>query len=959
MNSKYTKIAEEFLSDINETAVLYKHNKSGARVITIKSKDPNKVFCIGFKTAPINSTGLTHILEHSVLCGSDKYTVKDPFVELLKSSLNTFLNAFTAPDKTMYPIASLNLKDFKNLMDIYLDAVFHPAIYKHEEIFMQEGWHYEIENKEDPIKINGVVYNEMKGAFSNSDDVLFREIMHSLYPDTCYGFESGGDPKYIPDLTYEQFLNFHKTFYSPSNSYIFMYGDLDMDERLEYLDNEYLSKYDYIESPSKILLQQKFENPISISREYPVTEEADLVDKYLVSYNVSIGTSLDIKKVYASQILTNLLFESEGSPVKTRLLEEGICETVECIFEPDIYQPFISIIGKGCKKENIDRFKNGIDSALKDVIKNGIPAEEIESTLNYLEFTTRDANFGTTPKGLVYGMNTFTSFLYDDTKPFEYLKSLKYFDELRQNINTSYFVDIVKNDILNNNHKSFVTLVPSLDCLKKEQEALEEKLALYKKSLTEEEIDKLILKNKALREYQQAPESAEALATMPKLSISDVSENPQKYNLEVIDDKHLFSEYFTNEIIYKKYLFKLEHFSNSELQYIKLFGKALALFDTENHTYRELDTLTKKYTGGITTTLNVVSKDDYYQGYFNVSFSYLRNNASNANELVNDILFNSKFESLTRFKELLSKFKDEIQGGIIGSGHTYAARRLNSYTVESDYYSENISGIRFFDFIKDLLANFDTEGKKALDILKGLAKKVFTLSSYLTHTTSTREDLEFDKEYTIKFESLLEKDYKSDNKFVFKKEILNEGFMAPIDVNFVAAGGASYGNYNGSIKVMNNYLSMAYLWQVVRVKGGAYGCFARVNDNQGITYASYRDPNITETLKAYKELPDWILNLELTDKELEDAKIGAIGLLDDSCHVSLMGMRALTLYLVNAKYEDTKKNRLELINASLDDIKANSKLYKQALDNDAICVIGNKDKIVENKNLFKTIRNLF
>lgn len=959
MNNKYTKICEEFLPAINETAVLYKHNKSGARIVTIKSEDPNKVFCIGFKTAPINSTGLTHILEHSVLCGSTKYPVKDPFVELLKSSLNTFLNAFTAPDKTMYPVASLNLNDFKNLMDIYLDAVFHPQIYNHEEIFLQEGWHYEIENKEDPITINGVVYNEMKGAFSNSDDVLFREIMHSLYPDTCYGFESGGDPKVIPDLTYEQFLNFHKTFYSPANSYIFIYGDLDMDERLDYLDNEYLSKFDYVLSPSKIELQKPFNNPIRIKREYPVSDEADLSNKYMFSYNISVGNALDIKKVYAVQILSSILFDSEGSPVKDRLIKEGICENVDVICESDIFQPFISIIGKGCKKENEERFIQIINEVLSDVCQKVINKNEIESTLNFLEFTTREANFGSTPKGLVFGMSVLSSFLYDETKPFEYLKGLKYFDSLRKEIDTTYFVDIVKNDFLNNNHKSFVTLVPSTTVLKEEQDKLKDKLAKFKASLTSEEIDNLILKNKNLRKYQQEEDSIEAINSMPKLTLSDISTEPQDYNLIQIDSKHLFSEYFTSGIAYKKYLFKLTNFSNEELQYIKLLAKVYALFKTKKYSYREFDILTKKYTGGITTDiLSLVHDKDYYS-YFKVSVSAIDDNLVKASELVNEMLFNTIFENKYRFKDLLLQFKDEIRGNIIGGGHQFAARRVQSYTVESAAYSENINGIAFLDFLTDLIDNFDTKGEKALHILSELPQKIFTKDNYLYHLTGTKEEYDLDNENRIYFESLLKEPYVSNNKFIFKKENLNEGFMAPIDVNFVAKGGIVNTNFNGSIKVINNYLSMAYLWQVVRVKGGAYGCFAKESFNEAITFASYRDPNIKSTIEAYNEVPTWISNLDLTEEELTQAKIGAIGQLDDSCHVSLKGSRALARFLAHTSQDEIRQIRHELINSSLNDVKATAKLYKESLDNDALCVIGNENTIKENKELFKTIRQLF
>ncbi|MCR5350045.1 MAG: insulinase family protein [Acholeplasmatales bacterium] len=528
----YTFIESKYIDEIESKVSVYRHNKSGARICTMENEDENKVFSIAFRTPAINNCGLTHILEHSVLCGSKKYPVKDPFVELLKSSLNTFLNAFTFPDKTMYPVASLNLKDFKNLMSVYMDAVFYPNIYEHEEIFRQEGWHYHILDKNDPITYNGVVYNEMRGAFSDPQSILQRQIMHSLYKDTAYGLESGGDPKYIPDLDYKEFLKFHSEYYSPSNSYIYIYGDCDMEERLDWLDKEYLSKFDKIDFDTTIKYQPKFDKPVYDTSYYQT--EGELKDKTFLSYNISLPSILDIKTVEAVSIIVDALFNIPGAKLKEKLQKEGIATDIDAYFEIEILEPFISITATGSNPDDEDKFIKIIDEEFENILKNGLDKETILSLINHAEFENRERSFSSRmPKGLLIIMAALTSYLYDDNCPFSALETIEYFKEFKEDINNNYFENLIKDIFVNNKHKSFVKLVPTLDSMSKEDELISKKLKEYKDSLTDEELDNLILMNKKLIDYQNEESSEDDINKLPKLTLDDLDIKPENYKFEL------------------------------------------------------------------------------------------------------------------------------------------------------------------------------------------------------------------------------------------------------------------------------------------------------------------------------------------------------------------------------------------------------------------------------------------
>ena len=955
--NNYTLIEEKFIDEINSNVRVYSHNKTKARIVTLKNDDPNKVFLIGFRTPPINSTGLTHILEHSVLCGSKKYPVKDPFVELLKSSLNTFLNAFTFPDKTCYPVASINDKDFKNLMDVYLDAVFYPRIYTKKEIFMQEGWHYELNDVNEDIFYNGVVYNEMKGAFSDPEQVLYRNIMHSLYPDNAYGLESGGDPKYIPDLTYEQFKDFHSKFYHPSNSYIYLYGDMDMEERLEYLDKEYLSNFNHIDFDTKIVAQKPFLKPVYEEYEYQADK---LENSTFLSYNVAFPTTLDYKLIIATKLLLNNILLTPGSRLKQALIDANIAEDVDAIFDDGMLMPMLTIMASNSNKKSLNKFIEVIDNEFKAILDSGLDKEALLANINFFEFKSREDLFSPRmPKGLNIILRSLDSYLYDDKLPYLKLIELKYYNELREDLKTDYFENIIKNYILNNNHKAYVTLIPSLDYSNREEKIVKEKLANYKKSLSDKELNELVKINKDLKKYQSEPSTKEEINTLPKLSLEDIKMTPEKYNLEVIDNKYklLFSNYHTNDIAYVKYYFDIEKLNDNDLKYVSLYSDLLFNLSTKNHNYLEINQLIQGYSGGIYNTLNYATRLDkslYLQLVY--GYSALTKNVNFVEELLEDVINNTIFDDYKRLKERLLEIKNTITMSISNNGHRFAARRAMSAINHENYVGDLVSGIRYLDFITELCNDFDNKKDAIVSNLLNV-KKLLAKDNFTAAFTGNKEMLSKVSPVIDKFYNSLNSNVSYD-KQEFKENILNEGIMASFDVSFNALVGKYDIPYNSGMGVLLNSLYNDYLWTEVRVKGGAYGVMPQIRRDGFIVLVSYRDPNIKKTYDTYKNIPNYIDSFNPTDDELLKLKIGAIGNVILVLHNKDKAETARTYYFKGVTDEIRINEINDVINAKTTDFKEYKKAFIEALANPSITTIGNKNKVEESKDLFKSIRNL-
>lgn len=549
----YTIVDREHIDALNGEGIVLKHDKSGAKIMVVKNDDNNKVFNIIFRTPPPqDDTGLPHILEHSVLCGSRKYPVKDPFVELAKGSLNTFLNAMTYPDKTMYPVASCNDKDFRNLVDVYLDAVLYPNVYKDERILMQEGWHYEMEDVDGPVTINGVVYNEMKGASSSPEQVLFRQIQGALFPDHPYGYDSGGEPEAIPSLTQEEFLNFHKTYYHPSNAYVFLYGDLDVNEQLAWLDTEYLSAFDQISLDSELVTVDDFQGPVTVTKTYAIGAEESEDKRSYLSYNVAFDKPDSNSESIGLEILEYLLLDAPGAPLKEALLELGIAEDIFGSYDSGLNQPTFSIVAKNANVEDESIFLEAIKKTLTKYVNEGIEERKLQAAMNYFEFKLREADFGQYPKGgVIYSIKALETWLYDKD-PLSNFKYEEAFEVLREGIHSNYFPDLIEKYLLNNSHQAILRLVPDKNLAQKKVKALEETMKDYAKGLSKSEKLALIEQTASLKAYQAEPNSKEALETIPLLSLDDIERKTEEISYEVFENEsvhYVVHKTFTNNIV--------------------------------------------------------------------------------------------------------------------------------------------------------------------------------------------------------------------------------------------------------------------------------------------------------------------------------------------------------------------------------------------------------------------------
>ena len=952
----YTKLNEIEVKELDCKFTIYSHDKTKARVATIECDDDNKVFSIAFRTPPIDNTGLTHILEHSVLCGSDKYEVKDPFVELLKSSLNTFLNAITFPDKTMYPIASKNLKDFKNLTDVYMDAVFHPNIYKHKEIFLQEGWHYHLEKESDDIAINGVVYNEMKGAFSNPIEILFRTIKKSLFPNNAYGFESGGDPKYIPDLTYEKFLDFHSKYYSASNSYIFIYGDCDMNERLEYLDREYLSKMDYVDFDTSLKYQEKFKKPVYKCEYYTVN--GDTKNKAYLSYNVVLPSSLDTKVNIATSILVDSLFDITGAPLKKAIIDAGIGDDVEVSLDNELLEPILTIAVLNANSVDEERFIELVDNKLEELIEKGFDKKSILSIINHEEFLAREKSFSNgLPKGLMVIMSSISTWLYDDNNVCGNLEVIKYFKELKEDLENGYFEKLAKNLILNNKHKSFVKLVPQSEGEDKFSIQLKAKLDEFKKSLSKDEIDNLIKETKNLEVYQNTPDSKEGLDSIPKLSEEDFITEPEKLNLEVIDGKYttLFSKYHTNGISYVENFFDITDLNDIDLRYLNLYTSVLGKMDTEYHSYFELNENVRNNLGGIAISISAKKKKNREPLLdIRVAGSALNDKLEYMYDIFDEVIYHTDFSDKKRLYEIIAEIKSTNDLAVSGRGNGFAINRALSFFDGYYHIRDILSGIDYLDFIKDIYENFDEMADILIEKFKTY-NKLFAKENFIAGYTG--EDITEFKKLSDKFYSSLNDnlDYEKEAFIPYRH---NEAISTPYDVNFVSRAGSFEGELKGSIEVLQNALNLDYLWDRIRVHGGAYGAMMRVENNGTIGFVSYRDPNIDSTDENYKKIVEYIENINFNDEELLKYKIGALGSRQLVLHNKDKGALAKSLYMRGYTYEDRKETLNSLLNCKTEDLRNYANVFKEVLDDSVLCVIGNKDKVNESKLEFDIKRDI-
>ncbi|MBD5460936.1 MAG: insulinase family protein [Lachnospiraceae bacterium] len=971
----YEVIERKKLEDLKSEGWLLRHKKTGARVALISNDDENKVFSIGFRTPPKDSTGVAHILEHSVLCGSDNFPVKDPFVELVKGSLNTFLNAMTFADKTLYPVASCNDTDFQNLMHVYLDAVLYPNIYKQDKIFRQEGWHYEMEDEDSELTINGVVYSEMKGAFSSPDDVVGREMMNSLYPDTTYGFESGGDPQNIPDLTYEQFMDFHKRYYHPSNSYIYLYGNMDMAEKLDFIDREYLSAFEERQVDSAVGIQEPFDGLRSVEREYPISDEDDEEKTAYLAYNLSVGDVLDRELYVAFQILDYALCSAPGAPLKQALTDRGIGEEVYSIYDNQVRQPYFSIVSKNTSVSRRQEFMDTIREVLEQIVREGMDQKALLAGINYYEFRYREADYGRYPKGLMYGIQMLDSWLYDDRSPFLHIEANDTFARMRELAENGGFEKLIQTWLLDNPHRSIVTLIPRKGLTAERDRQLREKLAAYKASLSKEEISRIVEDTKALKRWQEIPDAKEDLAKIPMLAREDMKKEAAGFVNEVRGadgTKVLFHNIYTNGIAYVRLVFSADQVPEELFPYLGVLKGVLGLMDTEHYGYRDLFNEVNIETGGISPLVSVYSniKDrDAYTVTMEMKVKALYPKLARALELMQEIMLTTRYDDPKRLGEILAEGRSRLQGQMISAGHLVAIYRVLAGVSKTAAITEMISGMQFYRLLDGLAEDCCGNGETNAAAARKLAGKLQTLAHILFRPENLMIDFTGDEEgYQLlvpMIGKLKEKLFVGEipaGCFAPELSVRKEGYRTPGQVQYVCRGG-SFGAkglpYTGALKVLKVMMEYDYLWSNLRVKGGAYGCMCGFGRNGEAYFCSYRDPNLEKTIETYEKAADYVASFAGDERALTQFIIGAIGDLDTPMNPSAKGAFSLSGYMTGLTQEDLQKERDELLTIDQETFRKLAEYIRAFMSDDCLCVVGGSEAIEGSRQLFTEVENLF
>ena len=957
------------LPDIGSVGYIYRHKKSGARVVYIENDDDNKVFTIGFRTPSENSTGVQHIIEHSTLCGSEKYPAKDPFVELAKGSLNTFLNAMTYPDKTVYPIASCNDVDFKNLMDIYMDAVFNPNIYKKEEIFKQEGWHYESDGEK--FFLNGVVFNEMKGVYSSADDVLESKILQTIYNGNQYKYESGGDPEVIPSLTYEAFLDYHKRHYDPANSYIYLYGKMDIQERLDYLDREYLSKYskENFNTDTSVTVQKPFEAPITVKSVYAVDEGEDTENSSYLSCSWIVGNTLDNEFTTDMQILDYALMLAPGAILKQRLVDKGIGADISSNFETSFMQPMYSIVVRNTSADKLDLFKETIDEVLNEVYTNGLDEKMLNAALSIFEFKYREADFGSYPRGLIYGLSILETWIYDETKPFVNVECGKEYDRLKTLNLSEYFKSFTKNILIDNKSCALVQLDPDTTYAEKLRKAEEKRVYDYVNTLSEEEKQQIVKDTASLKAYQDEPSTEEELLTIPLLSIDDIKKEaePISYSVEEVHGVKCVKEnIFSNNIAYVTAAFDMEHIADEDLPYAGLLSMCIGLMDTENYSYTDLTSEINMHTGGIFTDItsyNSEKKSDEIKMLFSYNGKAFYGKIGKMLELMEEQMLRTKFDDKKRMKELVAKSVSQYAVGFLSSGHVTSASIATEQFSKSTFYTSMTKGYKFYEFLNDLNNNFDERFDETVEKLNDLVNRLFNKNILTFNVTADEEGQKiFDKE-AVTFINDLKSDNVEDVKYesLFKPGSFSIAYTSPSQVNYVARtwNFANAGlEYTGALRVLKTIFSYEYLWLNIRVKGGAYGCMSDFRVNGDSFLVSYRDPNIMDTNRIFEEAADYVKSFDVSDRDMIKYIIGTIGGMDSPLTPSMKGKRAFDAYIKGTTTEDIQKTRDEVLSTNVETIRSLAPIIDLLNTDKHFCVVGSSDMINNSKEMFDKIEPL-
>lgn len=952
---RFKLIEEKYLENEQSNALVYEHKKTKAKVFVMPNEDENKVFGIGFRTPPKTSNGVCHIIEHAVLNGSKKYKTKEPFMDMIKGSLQTFLNAMTYPDKTIYPVASRNDQDFKNLTDVYLDAVFNPKVMEEEKIFRQEGWRYNLED--DKLTYKGVVYNEMRGSMSSQESQVYKNTYSELFPDTIYGLNSGGDPYVIPELTYEDFKEYYNEFYHPSNSYIFLYGNMNHEEYLEYIDNEYLSNYEFREVDSKLVYQKEFDSVKDTVNYINTTKDVNPKESF-ISYSAIVGKGDDSKDRIIANILSSALIDNESSSLRQKLLSSGLLDVVFSASSTSLEATF-SIIAKNIDPKDKDKFVKIVEEELYNIAEVGIDKDLILTELNAYKYELREkGNYAT--KGIAYFINAFDSWLYDKS-PIDAIdinEDLKYIEE---NIDNRLFETFIFQRILSSKNKSIVSHIPQKGLNEEKDKKLQEDLDKKLGALTENEKSDLENFRVEMAEFQNRENTEEEKATIPMLTKEDVNTKIERIDRDV-EDRDVYTlvkhNLPTAGIDYISLAFNIDHISSpEEIKYLSLLTSILTMIDTKNYNYSDLNKYIYLNTDGISLNISQYRDDKAKKIYrkLMVSTKTFSENISNATDILSEIISNSIFENKDRIKEIITMIKASNEMGLLQSGHIYMMNRAASNHIEYLKYNELVKGIDYHLFIKELL---EKDIEEVISNLENIYNKAFSSNKLIVDIASTFENKEVLENSIDHLVSTINDTEYKESKFEFEEEIVKEGFATTADVNYVSYGNKLSEEFNSKYIVLNNLISNEYLYSEIRAKGGAYGAGMTTSQTGSFATYSYRDPNLENTLEVYNNIPKFLEETKVTDGELLPLIIGAVGRLDPPKTERSKASFDLSLFIGNKEYEEIDELIENALEADMETLKSKTSILKEAIDTASLAILGNSNTINEKKEMFDRVIEL-
>jgi len=957
-------VREQHIPELNTQARLFRHLETGAELLSLQNDDENKVFGITFRTPSPDSTGIPHIMEHSVLCGSRKYPVKEPFVELMKGSLNTFLNAMTYPDKTCYPVASQNIQDFENLIDVYMDAVLFPRLTPYT--LMQEGWHYELGDPSKPLTYKGVVFNEMKGAYSQPDSVLAEQIQYTLFPDNAYRHDSGGNPTVIPELTFEQFERFHETYYHPSNARIYFYGDFDLERQLM-LTNEYLHLFDQIPVQSGIDLQPAFAQPRRTQAHYEISSDQQEA-KSFVTVNWLLPEAGDAELTLGLAVLEQILIGTPAAQLRKALIDSGLGEDLTGIgLETGMRQMFFSTGLKGVAEKNIDNVERLILDSLQDMAANGVDPDNVAAAMNTIEFRLRENNTGSFPRGLLLMLRSLEFWLYDKD-PLAPLAFEAPLNAIKAHIASGepYFEQMIEKFLVDNNHRTTVILSPDPELSEKRAAAEQQKLDQAYEKMQEADIQAVMDNARTLKERQETPDSPEMLMTIPMLSRDDLDQEIRRLPIEQLSSGQspvLYHDLFTNGILYLDLGFNMRVLPQEWIPYMPLFGRALTETGTQSESFVQLLQRIGRTTGGIRPTMFTSARRKYSDS---IAWFFLRGKAmvpqtGDLFSILNDVLTGARLEDRERFRQMALEEKARLESRLVQAGHVVVNSRLRARFTEADWASEQMSGISYLFFLRQLVQQIESDWPAVLQTLQAIRETLVTGPNALANVTVDSTSWQAIEPQLSKFLSNLPDRKVEQQTWSLQELPASEGLTIPSQVNYVGKGANLFAHgyeLKGSALVINNHLNGTWIWDKIRVQGGAYGGFAVFDNQSGVyTFLSYRDPNLIQSLENYDATSQYLRGLELDESELTKAIIGTIGDMDAYLLPDAKGFTSMRFYLLELTDEERQQLRNEVLETTQEDFRHFASQLEDVKEHGQIVVLGT-DEIINTAGIFTEVRKI-